>query len=192
MVDKSIKPELKNSFEIGAVYSLTAEKLVAVESTSRQLYHSFGINGKKTFKSNVFVQGGVHLSNFGTKFGEKDVIIDDLPSGFGGQSIDIPIKVGYYFFNNDKIRLGTSLGVNNGFLRHDYQDHYGYIVENVPTYNDYLLHLNLSVEIGFKLTDNIILDIKPTFQRQINSNYGRSYKQSGIGCQFGASYAFEK
>lgn len=181
----------QSSFEIGSVYSLTAEKLNSVENTSRQLYHSFGINVKKTFKSNVFVQTGLYFKNFGSNVGEEDIIIDDLPSEIGGQSIDIPISVGYYFLNNDKIRLGMSLGVNNGFLQNQYQDFYNARIETVPYYNDFLLYLNSSVEIGIQLTNHIILDIKPIFQRQINSNYGRNYKQNGIGCQFGISYDFQ-
>lgn len=178
----------QSSFEIRGIYSLSSEKLVDVENTSRLPYHSIGINSKKIFNSNLFIQGGVHLRNFGTKVGEDGVIIDDLPSEMGGQSLDIPINVGYYFCIQSKLRLGMSLGVSNGFLRDDYQDHYGYIIEAIPVYNDYLLYFNTSVELGFRLTDNIILDIKPIFQRQINSNYGRSYKQNGIGCQFGINY----
>ena len=184
----------QNSFEIGGVYSLTAEKLLTNSDAisnhmHNQFNHSFGINGKKVFKSNVFVQGGLHLKEFGTKVNLESIIIDDLANEMGGKSIDIPINVGYYLFKNNKIRLGMSLGVNNGFLLSQYQNYYGVIREDIPVYKDYMFQLNSSIEIGIRLTDNIILDVRPVFQRQINSNYG-SYKQRGIGCQFGISYDF--
>jgi hypothetical protein len=43
--------------------------------------------------------------------------------------------------------------------------------------------------MGIKLTNYTILNIRPVWQRQINSNHG-NYKQSGIGCQVGISYDF--
>lgn len=185
----------QNSFEIQGIYSLTAEKLTHNEQPqiyNNQLFHSYGINGKIVYKANVFVQGGFHLRNFGTNstIQAPIAIVDDIPTEISGQSIDIPINIGYYFINNGKLRLGISLGVNNGFLLNQNYDYYGVIIETIPIYNDYLLSLNSTVEIGLKLTDNIILDIKPIFQRQINSNNFVDYKQRGIGCQFGVSYGF--
>ena len=184
----------QSSLEMSSVYALTSEKIVSNEDNdhySSQLFHSFGINGKKIFPSNFFVQGGLHLHNFGTKVvGEEGVIIDDMPERIIGKSIDIPINVGYYFLNCDRVRLGISLGVNNGILLHQYHDYYGYMIEVFPVYNDYILQLNASAEIGIKLTNHIILNIRPVFLRQINSNYD-DYKQRGIGGQFGISYGFK-
>ena len=186
----------QNSFELSGVYSLTSERLtsdLAIDNMDSQLFHSFGINGRKIFNSNMFVQGGLHFKNFGTEVVDiLVVIIDDMPSEIRGSSLEIPINVGYYVLNRDKIRLGMSLGINNGFLVNQYQNYYGFIREDIPTYSNFLFHLNSSVEIGVRLTDNIIFDIKPTFQRQINSNIMRYHKQSGIGCQLGISYDFKR
>ncbi len=185
----------QHSFEISGVYSLTSETLTSNtdKNLGRQLFHSYGINGKKIFRSNVFIQSGMFLRNFGTSVlvHAPIAIVDDTPTEIGGRSIDIPINVGYYFLNYNKIRLGISLGLNNGFLLDQYHDYYGVIIETVPLYNDFIFQFNTSVEIGLKLTDNIILDIRPIFQRQLNSNLS-DYKQSGMGCQFGISYAFSK
>lgn len=185
----------QNSFEIEALYSLTSEKLVTsfpIDNMNSQWFHSFGINGKKIFKSNLFLQSGVLFRNFGTGiYDPLVVVIDDAPTEIIAKSIDIPISIGYYFLNRDKVRLGISLGINNGFLLNQYQNYHNVILEDIRMYNDYILQFNTSVEIGIRLTDHVILNIKSIFQRQINSN-NIDYKQRVIGCQLGVSYDFGK
>jgi len=190
----------QSSFEIEGIYTITSEKFVSEsdkENFDSKLFNSFGVSGKRIFKSNIFVKGGLHLKSFGTKFDVEETTIQ-IPDGTGefyevnwnAKSVDIPINVGFYFLNTDKLRLGISMGGNNSFIISQSQKTKG-IESDIEVYNDYVFQLNSNLEIGIKLTNKIILNIVPVLQRQINSNFVE-YKQRGIGCQIGMSYNFKE
>ncbi len=191
----------QNSFEIEGNYSITSEKFIPTNNANdifeSKLYHSFGINGRMIFKSKFFVIGGLHLKRFGTKFDVEETTIQN-PEGTGefyevnwnANSIDIPIKLGYYFISRDKFRFGIALGISNSFVIDQTQKARGEDIE-IETYEDYIFNLNSNLEIGYSISENFTVNLIPIWQRQINSNFG-NYKQRSYGCQIGISYKLKK
>lgn len=187
----------QNSFEIEGNYSITSEKFIPINDANdifeSKLFHSFGLNGRMIFKSKFFVISGLHLKRFGTKFDVEETTIQN-PGGTGEfyevnwntNSIDIPIKMGYYFLNRNNFRFGLAFGISNSYVINQKQKARGE-EEDIETYEDNIFNLNSNLEIGYLIREKLVINLMPIWQKQISSNFG-DYKQRSFGCQIGISY----
>lgn len=189
--------------EIGINYILSTEGLVSSDETQifeNSIAHSFGMNGRKIIKSDFFILGEVNFKNFGAKLKVEERTIQN-PEGTGdffyvnwkAQGLEIPISFGYYILNQKKIRIGTSIGISNLFLFNQKQELKGQN-SDAEIYEKYLISFKSCLEIGVKISNNLVLNIIPFWQRQLNSNSSNlsNHKQRGIGCKFGISYNFKE
>lgn len=191
----------QHSIELEAIYSISSEKFAptndALDIFDSKIFHSFGLNGRKVFKSKIFAIAGIHLRRFGTQFDVEETT-ESMPEGTGeffevnwnANSIDIPVRLGYYFLDRNTLRIGFAIGISNSFVLNQKQIAKG-METDIEVYESYIFNLNSSVELGIKVKKSVIVSIIPIWQRQMNANLS-VYKQRGFGCHLGISYQLKE
>ena len=199
-----IKTGTGQSTEIGINYLLSSEKLTSTEAPDiyeDKVFYSFGITGKRFLSPNIFIGTGIGFRRFGARI-ERPVTTAEYPNGTGefyylnwiAKGIEIPINIGYYFLNQDNIRLGASASAGNFFLLDQ-----KYVVNDNSTdlnqYKSYIFSTRINLELRVKLSDKISLNFIPFYQKQISPNMefqlngiNIDYKQRSVGCELAVSY----
>jgi len=186
--------------EVELAYTITSEELVTstgISNFDRAEFQSIGIGARTTLSNNTFIKAGLQLKSFGTSC-LNEATTTKQPYGTGdyyedqwiARSIDIPIYIGLYLINNQRIRIGLANGISGGYV-FDQVRHDRATVYTLEVYDKHNYHFNSRIDIGVKLNSGIIINISPIWTRQLNSN-SIPYQQKGYGGQLSISYDFSQ
>lgn len=190
--------------EIGFNYLFSVEKLVGLDISDfykSEVFHSVGVSGKHYFSPKAFIAAGIGYRSFGSRTEVKVTTVQN-PEGTGevenaiwkAQGIELPVSLGYYFINQDKIKIGASAGFSSFLLNKQSYEIRGNVAD-LELFEKYIYSLKVNLELRLLLNEKISLNVRPVFQRQISSNIDWMVnsidiilKQRSIGCELGLSY----
>ena len=187
----------QKGIEIETVFGTNYSKALVSEDipSSFQIKQNinFGLRGNVYLSQNIYLTTGFLYHQTGTDV--SAYLIDPmtfLPTdelliiGWKANTIAVPLKLGYFFYDSKNIRLGAEAGFLNMIVGKQESTYNGSSFELDPkVFNDLIISVDLSFDFGIKINERMMVHLRPKWAKQIN---GDQFKIVHYGIDGGFSY----